>query len=112
MSGHNMIGLPWKHLFQTHISTCRGITACLAQNLYQWARHAGAATGSLLSDVLFILQGQHGMFGLRTLYMSGHHIVGLPLDLYYLTNLQDLRVNDNRIKRLLPEIRNLSKLMV
>ena len=55
----------------------------------------------------FGLRGNHGMFGLRTLYLDQNRILELPRDFYKLTNLTDVRLNANRILDIRAEVRNL-----
>lgn len=51
------------------------------------------------------LQGRkHGMFHITTLFIHGQELAGMPIDLYRLTNITDLRLHDNKIRWILPEI--------
>ena len=58
------------------------------------------------------LQGNHGMFRLTQLILSYNNVVGFPLDFYRLTNLTDLRANNNRLKNIAPEISQLQELQI
>jgi len=58
----------------------------------------------------YALQGDHGMLRLTQIVFSHNKLVGLPLDFYNLTNLTDVRVNDNKIKIISPEITQLQNL--
>lgn len=56
------------------------------------------------------LQGNHGLFAIKSLHINDNTLKGLPLDFYGLTNLTDLRAHNNMIVKILPEINRLSKL--
>ena len=58
----------------------------------------------------FGLQGNHGMFRLTALNISHNELVGLPLDFYRLTNLQDLRAHHNKLKVVSSDLSNLQQL--
>eukprot|EP00960_Hanusia_phi_P058272 763837-Hanusia_phi.AAC.6 len=56
------------------------------------------------------LLGRPVWYELTSVFLSENHLAGLPQDFYVLTNLVELRLNNNQIKTISPSVGDLTKL--